>query len=167
MPLTSNINVRVQATHTNVLDLGTTQFAPDVQRSIMLADGTGAGQANQLFSDTRTLSANASEDIDLAGALTNAFGATITFTKIKAVLIVAAAANSNNVVVGNASSNGWTGPFGAATHTITIRPGGMFLIGCSDNTAYGVTAGTGDLLKIANSAGGSSVTYDIVVIGIG
>lgn len=167
MPLTSNINLRVQATHTNALDLGTTQLALDVQRSIALADGTAANQANQLFSDTRTLSANASEDLDLAGVLTNAFGATITFTKIKAVIITAAAGNNNNVIVGNAASNGWVGPFGAATHTVSIRPGGIFAIGCADNTAYAVTAGTGDLLKIANSAGGSSVSYDIVVIGIG
>jgi len=39
------------------------------------------------------------------------------------------------------------------------------MAGAADATTYAVTAGTGDLLKVANSAGGTSVTYDIVIIG--
>jgi hypothetical protein len=39
------------------------------------------------------------------------------------------------------------------------------MAGVADAIGWGVTAGTGDLLKVANSAGSTSVNYDIVVIG--
>jgi hypothetical protein len=35
----------------------------------------------------------------------------------------------------------------------------------TEATAWPVTGGTGDLLKVTNSAGGTSVDYEIVVIG--
>lgn len=48
---------------------------------------------------------------------------------------------------------------------INIRPGGALILLAPDATGYAVTAGTGDLLRIANSAGSTSVTYDIILIG--
>ena len=32
-------------------------------------------------------------------------------------------------------------------------------------TGVTVTAGTGDIIQVVNSAGGTSITYDIIVIG--
>jgi hypothetical protein len=49
------------------------------------------------------------ENLDLSGVLANALGATLAFTAIKAILIVADSANTNNVVVGGAASNGFVG----------------------------------------------------------
>jgi hypothetical protein len=97
--------------------------------------------------------------------LLDAFGAAITFARIKTLAIAADAGNTNNVIVGNAATNGFVSWVGAAAHTVTVRPGGVLLVAASDATAYVVTAGTADLLHIANSAGGSSVTYDVVLIG--
>lgn len=48
---------------------------------------------------------------------------------------------------------------------MTVRPGGLLVLAAPDVAAYAVTAATGDLLHVANSAGGSAVTYDVVVIG--
>lgn len=41
----------------------------------------------------------------------------------------------------------------------------MFLLTAPDANGFGVTANTGDLLKITNSAGGTPVTYTVVLIG--
>ena len=163
MALTATIKAGINATHTSALDLGTATFPLSLLQSISLSDGTGANEADRIFTDTRTLAASATEDLDLSGSLTNAFG-TVTFARIKAVLITASSANTNNVQVTRPASNG-VPLFIAAGDGIAVLPGGMFLWACSDATGVAVTASTGDLLTLTNSAGSTSVTYSIVVIG--
>ncbi|MGL5908611.1 MAG: hypothetical protein ACRCZP_01335, partial [Phycicoccus sp.] len=87
--------------------------------------------------------------------------------KVKAIVIAAAAGNTNNVVVGGAATNGFTSWVGAATHTVTVRPGGVLALftGPADANGYAVVAGTGDLLRVANSGAGTPVSYDLLVIG--
>lgn len=167
MALTSKLSVGVSGKQTTTLDFGTPEASLAKTFSVSLASGTGAGQADRIFTDTRTLGASGTEDLDLAGVLTDAFGATLTFAKVKAIYIAAAAGNTNNVVVGGAASNGFITWVGGATHTVTVRPGGAFALfaGSADANGYAVTAGTGDKLTVTNSAGTTSVTYDIAVIG--
>lgn len=168
MPLTSRFTAQLIAEHTNVpaaMDLAASvaqRFPLSISRDISLGDGTGAGNADRLFSDRRTTSGN--DDLDLAGVLTDAFNATITFARIKALIILAADANGSNLVVGS-GTNPLTTILGA-TSTLQVRPGGMFLWTCSaaDATGAAVTAGTGDILRIAS--GGGSVTYDIGIVGV-
>jgi hypothetical protein len=128
-------------------------------------DGTGADQANRLYQGRRTLSASANEDLDLAGVLTDTYAATITFARIKAIIVKAAAGNTNNVVVGAAATNTFVGPFGAATHTVAVKPGGLFLAIAPDATGWAVTSTSADLLRFANSGAGTTVTYDVFLIG--
>jgi hypothetical protein len=172
MPLTSQLQAYVSATQTAAAgapDLGALSQATHtltVSKVLDLASGTGAGAADVLYSDTNTLAASANTDIDLAGALANAIGGTSVFVRVKGLYVAASAANTNNVVVGNATTNAWATLLGA-THTLTLRPGAWVLLGTgsADATGYAVTAGTGDLLRIANSGAGTSVSYDIAIIG--
>ncbi|MDX3637680.1 hypothetical protein PV728_47420 [Streptomyces europaeiscabiei] len=166
MALTSSFSIAANASLTSALDLATATVPLQVRKSVSLASGTGAGQADKVFSDRRTLAASGSEDLDLAGVLLDAFGAAITWARVKGLFISAAAANTNSVIVGAASATQWATLLNAAG-TITLRPGSSFgaMTGSADATGWAVTAGTGDLLKIANSAGSTSVTYDIVIIG--
>jgi hypothetical protein len=129
-----------------------------------MATGTGASQADLLWVSERTLAASASENLDLAGGLVDVFGNTLTFVKIKAILIKAATGNTNSVVVGGAGSNTFVGPFADATDKVGIPPNGYakFLAPVS---GWAVTAGTGDILQIANSGGTTGVTYDIIIVG--
>lgn len=128
-----------------------------------LTDGAGANQANRVFTDQRTVAASANDDLDLAGSLTDVFGATLTFARIKGMLIRSSPSNTQNFAVG-----GGTNPFatwaGGTAPTITVRPGGVFVLVAPDATGYAVTAGTADILRIANGAG-NPVTYDVVLIG--
>lgn len=148
------------------VDLGSVAASIAKAYAVDLADGTGVGQANRLWADTRTLAASTSEDLDLAGSLLDALGGPFSLARVKGLIVAAAPGNTNNVVVGAAASNAWATLLGA-THTVTLRPGAVLavLAGESDATGYLVTAGTGDLLKVANSGAGTGVTYDIAVIG--
>lgn len=166
MPLDTKIRVDLSADLSSAADF-TTPSAPlkRVYQAI-LRSGTGAGLADRLFSDQRTLAASATEDLDLAGALVDTLGGTTVFARVKGLLVAAAAGNTNNVVVGAAAANPWATLLGA-TGTITLRPGAFFVAvaGTADATGWAVTAGTGDLLKVANSAAGTPVVYDVHVIG--
>ncbi|MFD9444951.1 hypothetical protein [Streptomyces sp. NPDC060001] len=166
MALTSSLSIAANASLSAALDLATATAPLQVRKAVSLSSGTGAGQADKVFSDRRTLAASATEDLDLAGVLLDVFGAAITFARIKGIVISAAAGNTNNVIVGAASATQWATLLNAAG-TVTLRPGASFcaIAGAADATGWAVTATTGDLLKVANSGAGTSVTYDIVLIG--
>src|SRR5512139_466082 len=163
MPVTANLQVSVTGQHTNALDLGVATFPFVKALALALASGTGANQSDRVFTDTRTLTASATENLDLAGTLVDAFGATITFVTVKAVLIVAAAGNTNNVQVTRPASNGLP-LFIAAGDGLEVKPNGAFAW-FAPGVGIAVTAGTGDLLALTNSAGGTSVVYDVIIIG--
>lgn len=165
MALSAKIVAQIVATLSGSGDLGTPEAPVSTRTLIEFADGSGSGQANKVFADQRTIGASSNESLDLAGSLVDPLGATLTFTKIKALLAKAAAGNTNNVVIGGAGSNTWVGPFGDATDTIAVKPGGVALLVAPDAAGWAVTASTGDILKIANSGGTTGVTYDIVIIG--
>jgi hypothetical protein len=161
----STVKLTVIGELADALDLGTATFAPNYAATFGLTNGTGANQINQMFTDTRTLAASGTENIDLAGGLTDPFGATITFTKIKALIIKAAAGNTNDVVVGGHASAAVSSFFGDATDKVKVKPGGLMVLAAPDANGYAVTAATADLLTIANSAAGTGVTYDIIILG--
>lgn len=159
--LTFNLDARFTAAATGA---GNRAVNATIDRVNQFSPGNAAlGKADLFYSATRTLAASGTEDLDLAGVLTNAFGATFTASELMAIVVEAATGNTNNVVVGGASSNAFLGPFGAAAHTLAVKPGQY--VALIDNQGWAVTAGTGDLLKIANSSSGTPVTYTITVIG--
>ncbi|MEH0650667.1 hypothetical protein QA995_14800 [Streptomyces scabiei] len=164
MTLSTSLSVNLKSTLSTALDLVTSQAPMDYSAAVSLASGVGANQADKIFSDTRTLAASATEDLDLAGVLSDPLGASLTFARIKAVLIKAAAGNTNSVQVTRPASNG-VPLFLAAGDGLSVRPGGLFLWVAPDATGVAVTAGTGDLLTLTNSAGSTSVTYDVIIIG--
>lgn len=163
MSVNARITANLAGRLTRIEDLGRTECDFEAPVSVAFVPGAGPGQANLAFPDTRTIAASANDDLDLAGGLTSPLGGALAFAAVKALLIRAAPGNTNNVVVGGASSNAFVGPFGAAAHTVAIRPGEALLL--TSRTGWAVTAGTGDILRIANGGAGTPVSYDIVIIG--
>jgi hypothetical protein len=165
VPLSTSYRLAVAASLTSVLDLGTASAPSRIDTSVSLADGTAAGQADVIFADTRTLAASATEDLDLAGSLLDPLGGAAVLARVKALVVVADAGNTNDVVVGGAASNGWSTMLGE--DAVTLRPGAFLAVGCAaaDADGYEVTGSTGDLLTVANSGAGTSVSYDIILIG--
>lgn len=158
-----SLAIRLNATLSKALDLDTPIDPLSLTLDRTLGNGTGQGQVSQMFHDQRTLTASATENLDLAAALTNAFGVTLTFATIKFVLVRAATTNTNDVQFTRGSSNG-VPLFMAAGGGIALGPGDWFLWS-NNTTGKTVTAGTGDILTVTNSAGGTSVVYDIVIVG--
>ncbi len=158
------VTAQIDATYSNLLDLGTAVDNLSKRTKIEMTNGTGASNADRMFHDQRTISASSSEDLDLAGSLATEFGNSLTFVELRAVLVSASSSNTNNVLVSRPASNG-VPLFSAAGDEIIVPPGGVFLWACPADGKITVTAGTGDLLHVANSGAGTSVTYDVVIIG--
>ncbi len=163
--LSALIKLHVGATLTQSNDLGAASQPLSYSKSFTFVDGNGLNQAQQVFSDTRTLAASAAENLDLAGVLTNVFGATLSFTKIKGIIVVASADNTNDVVIGGHATAALAALFGDVTDTIKVKPGGMFALVAPAAAGYAVVATTGDMLTVTNSAGSTGVTYDIIILG--
>jgi hypothetical protein len=159
----ATLNVHLSAKQTGSADLGTPQILVDIQKAMEFGPGTSAvGQANVLFSDTRTLAASTNENLDVAGVLADALGATINAAEIVAIYIAAAPGNVNDVQFTRPASNG-APIFLAAGDGFALGPGDFSLRTYRNGIA--VTAATGDLINVANGGAGTPVNYDIVIIG--
>ncbi len=167
MSLTSKISLQVTADLSKALDLVTARAALSKAYTTNFASGTAAGQADKVFHDQRTLAPSATENLDLAGSLTDALGDALTFARIKGIVFHAAAANVNNVLIGGDVTNTFFPMFGLETDSLILRPDATVALWCgaADATGYAVTAATADLLKVTNSGAGTSVTYDVILLG--
>lgn len=164
MPLSGSLKIAANFAQTKTADFESASSAIALALSIAFTDGNAAGNADRIWKDTRTINASANEDLDMSGTLTDIYGASVIFADVRAIVIIASSNNTNNVRLIRPASNGLP-LFLAAGDGIDIRPGGMFLWACADATAVPVTAGTGDLLNVANSSSGTGVDYSIVIIG--
>jgi hypothetical protein len=163
MALSTTLLVKVAATESVAGDLQTATAPLTFSGLVKMATGTAAGLADRIFTDTRTLAASGTESLDLAGSLVTPLGQAFVLTKLKAVIIRAAAGNTNDVQVTRPASNG-VPLFMAASDGVALGPGGVFAW-ASPSVGVTVTAATADLLTITNSAAGTPVTYDVILIG--
>lgn len=163
MTLSTIIDVNVAASLVAALDIGSAQYAPTINKRITMPTGVATGQADLIFTDTRTVVASGTDALDLAGSLVGPVGGTLTFVKLKGLLVRAAAANVNNCRLNRPAANG-VPVFLAASDAIDILPGGLFLW-VAPGAGVTVTPATGDLINIDNSGAGTSVTYDVVLLG--
>lgn len=160
-----NLILKVDSQALSALDFSTVSDPLLRDLSVFLSNGTGANQASNHWHDQRTLTASANENLDLAGSLVNGLGQTLTFTKLKAAIFKASTGNTNSVQVTRPGANG-VPIFMAAGDGIALTPGALFIAVFPDANGVAVTAGTGDLFNVANSGGGTSVTYDVIFIGV-
>lgn len=157
------ITVGVNAKQTGSGDLGIPAQLVNFMKEIDFTPGTlTTGQANVMFSDTRTLAASATENLDLAGVLSDALGAVITAAEVLAILVVAHNGNTNDVQLTRPAANG-VPMFLAAGDGLPIGPGDAFLF--TSRKGITVTPATGDLLTLTNSAGTTGVDYDVIILG--
>lgn len=136
MALTTTVNLAVIAQLTVARDLSTLCDPTRLNYRRDLADGDGAGQAE------------------------DALGAALGLTKVKMLAIAADTNNSAAIKVGNAGgANEWSAPFGAAGQLVQVAPGGLLLVA---PTSAGYAVGTRKTLRIARTA---AATYDVVIVG--
>lgn len=162
--LTGSIALAISMAHTCTQDDGSIASDPISKTiSTAIANGTGDGQATQIFHERRTLTTGANYEYDLAGALVDELGQTLTFATIKAIIIHSTLAANKVLTVGAGTHPlaEWVGD--AASDVVNIHAGGLFCL-IAPNTGYTVTAGSADDLKVTNASGGSTI-YDIIIIG--
>ncbi len=167
MALSGPIQLAIQLAHTGTADLSSpseTVINSSNYSSWTVADGTGADQMDLIWHDQRVLGTGASENLDLAGGLTDVYGNVLTFVKIKFIYVSAAAANGDYIQLGG-GSNPFINWVANASDIVNVAPGGMFALTAPDANGYGVTATTGDILTVMNADGAAGATYDIVLGG--
>ena len=167
MAVTGTIRPTVEALLVKSLDLTTPQdrLSALTAASWSITTGTAASQADELWHDTRTLTASANDDLNLS-TLTNAFGDAIALARVKCILVYSRSDNDTNILVGAAAANPLATLFSDTSDQIIVRPDGAFLAFAPDAIAYAVTTASADILRVAHDGGSSNdVMYDIVVIG--
>lgn len=162
--VSADISLSLRAKLTGTADLGNPAAPVTLEKLIQITAGTDAlGKADILWADTRTIAASSNENIDLAGVLAGLLGGTVTAAEITAIALVADKDNTNDVVVFGAASNPFNGPLSGTTPKLTLGPDDVALI--TNKKGWTVTAGTGDIILVANGGAGTSVTYTVVLIG--
>lgn len=164
MTLLTRINISIDAVETIAGDLDRMESVFNAIDPFVLTDGSGANQANKKWADTRSLGIGATETLDL-NALTDSASRTQNFAKIKALLIVGAPGNTDNIIVGNAATNPFIGPFIDGTWEYTLRPGAAMLLFDPSSGGWSSANGVSDKLLISNALGAAAVTYDIRIVG--
>jgi hypothetical protein len=132
----------------------------------VLTSGVGTGQVDKIYQDTGQIAASGTNTLDLSGgSLSDPLSAALTFVKLKALVVVARSTNNvaNNILVTRPASNG-APIFSAASDAVPLHPGSILAL-TWPGAGITVTAGTGDLIDLTNSAGTNAVDYDIVLAG--
>ena len=167
LDLTVETRINGSLTPTTLPDVGSTLHTFDSTIRKVWTTGVPADQVDFFWSDERLVTTGATDSIDVAGSLTSLLGGTVTFARIKGILLL----NSQNSGVANTTALSLARPgangvpiFDAASDQITISPGGRILLENPSAAGWAVTAGTGDLISVVNAAGASN-TYRIFIWG--
>jgi hypothetical protein len=133
--------------------------AIDIALSKRVLNGTGTDQANEFWSDQRTVTAAAESLNFVDGSLSNTHGDTITLSKVKGLLIVntSTTATEDLTISGDLLTN-----FGTIT-SLTLTPGG-YLLWTAPTDGHAVATPASDVLTI--NPGSDTIVYNIVVWGV-
>jgi hypothetical protein len=161
--VTASIAVRVTANDVKTPPVGGLSQQVNSNATVSFTPGNGAsGLADTMKTVAINIAASGSSTINLSTDL-DAFGVALGLTELQAVILFADKANVNNIVMGNAASHPWQGPFDAATDTVATKPGGLTVL--ADPAGWAVGVGATDQLKLANSGAGTAVTGTLILIG--
>ena len=165
MPLKTELTIRLRPTLTKVLGGQTLSEMPEFFRALTLLTGVVLNQADKLYYSKPTIAGSATLTLDLiGGGLVDVYGDAFGPARLKVILVnsdLAVCPNTINLV--RPATNG-APIFLAAGDGEPIRPGGGKCWWAPDATGVLLTAGTGDLIDLVNTAGGN-VQPDVYLIG--
>ncbi len=162
MALDAQILLSILAHESSSGDISRTLRATPASYFMALGDGTGANQAQVVWSDSRTITAASDDILDLS-ALTDDRGI-ITLTAVKLIYI----RNTGTVPINLVGNGDWaTGPQKLPdTSNYEIPAGGCWL--ATNPTAAGWSVGASPkYLTIQNQSGSTSTTYEIILASEG
>ena len=163
MPLNAQVALSIVAHETAAGDLSRQMRVTPATYALLLTDGTGANQAQVVWSDSRTAPTGSGESLDLRALSDTRDGAavTVSFSAVKALYVRNTHA-TNSLLVGGSTIGGFVGlPFSSA---LSVPPGGAYFFSAPSDAGLAVSAGS----WIARFTGsGGECTYDIVLVGEG
>jgi hypothetical protein len=169
--ITGTARVEMNITHTGT---NTATTVTEELVNVYKWGGTGAFGTNgaaagvgRMYAATLSLGAGATNTLDLAGSLTDSFGASLTFARVKFLSITPSnsMAVAQSVLVRPAPANGWATWMSTTTSAVRVWSGGCVVpVMCPQTNAPAVTAGTGDLLDIVNEST-NAATVTVIILG--
>ncbi len=174
--LNATLFVRETWAFDKALDQSTTKDEDQARYEKSLTFGTGENQADQMWHDQREITpSTGTDDLDLAGGLTNAFGETITFATIRRIVVINRGeedglggfteTDGEHLLLGNGGANSFNDLFnGVDASEIKVGSGDIFVIS-KKLTGFTVTAGSADIFRVNHGGGSKDITYDIIIIG--
>ena len=107
------------------------------------------------------IAASGSQSLDLASALTDAYGTALTFAKVKALVVRNKSTSATAAAtVERPSSNGV--PILSAAGTIALDPIFIYV----NKAGATVTASTGDLISVNNADSAASADIEVLILGV-
>jgi hypothetical protein len=165
------VTIHILSTLEKALDLSTVRDSLALEYAYALPTGSDAGQADRLFHDQRTIAAGASDDVTLRTGVSDAFGDTVSFAEVRALILRADADNGADLVLSIPVAAGLGSP-PITEQVLRIPPGGAVALiapgvdGSPATGRFAVAAGTWDVLSIVNMDLTASATYDVIVLGV-
>jgi hypothetical protein len=165
MALNAQILLSILAHEADAGDISQTLRATPATYALALTDGTGANQAQVVWSDAQELNASGTTNIELPSATDDR--GTVVFSAIKAVYI----RNTGTTTIswrGLALPEKWTtGPLQVAEGDgVHIPAAGVLLLTNPSDSGWTVAAGD-DQIEIVNESGSAPASFEIVLIGEG
>jgi len=167
--------IRFEAILSKDLDLDVTSKAA-LAREFNLAfdDGTGEDEVDLVWFDSISLAAGADTDIDLSGSLTDPWGDSVSFAKIRGLFIKNASTTDAEIQFGGGDggdgTNAWdtwiTSTAADGSEAVKVPPGWTWGAAHTGTGGYAVTANTGDILRIKNNDGALAAIVEVVILGI-
>ncbi len=164
MALTATVQTQILSSLTKTLDvIGSKDLAMNVQYSETFTAGSGNNQVNKRYEDDATIAGSGSISYDLSGALSDGFGDTQVFTKLKVLRIKHLSASLASTIT--LSGNLLDAVFGG-TAAIVLPPGGD-LTYIHPTSGVTVTNTSADTVLVTNDDGSNAATVSSVFLGIG
>ena len=166
MTVGASISLKLAASRAGTPSVGTALWSGGLDHILSFGNGTTANNIDRVYIAERTIASNTTDSIDLAGVLTDGLGTTITAAEVVAIVVLnkraSGVANTTNLTIGATGSSNQLPGFNQAL--ATVKPNGMYMHVNPDATGIvAVTAGSADVLPIANSSGASN-TYQLVIL---
>lgn len=145
---------------TNTVGLDTAGATSNFQHNESYSDGTGANQVQKIVTASLNL-VGAAQTIDLQN-ITDAFGNTVVFTKVKSIFVRIPNATTGQVVtIQGGAANPFTAFMADPSDKVTLKAGGAFVI-TSPVDGYTVD-GTHKTLKF--DPGASTIVCQVQIAG--
>jgi hypothetical protein len=136
----------------------------DYPKVLSWPNGVVINTADKVFAKSDTVSSGSPKTYDVSGGITDAFGNSLTLAKVTAIAVFNNSTTVGEILSIGAGSNPLLNWVIATGDGVKVGPGGFFAIADPSLAAFGVTAGTGDVLQVAVAAG-TNVPFDIVIVG--